>query len=99
MYFWVHVIYINYYKLNIILTLVKALTGQLTLKAMKYILYKQRKQRDFFQFEIIINVLVSSLRSILNNYVMVLRPLYIFLFFQCRTVCRRQNLTSKVSQI
>ena len=50
-------------------------------------LYKPWRPKGYFQFEIVINVLVSSFRII----VMGLRPLYIF---SAGTVFIRQNLTS-----
>ena len=62
------------------------------------------KPKGFFQFEITINVLVSSFCLLFKNrYVMGLRPLEIFYFFQCgdriytseSDVYRHQILTSK----
>ena len=48
------------------------------------------EKKVFFQYEIIINVLLALSDSFEYTYVMGLRPLYFFLLF------KRQILTSKV---
>ena len=68
-------------------------------------LLKEWRLKGYFQIEIIINVLVLSFRVHLSTYVMRLRPLIIFEFFQCgdrlftseSDVYRRQILTYKGS--
>ena len=60
-------------------------------------LYKSWRPKGGFQFEVIINVLVSAFHF--TTYVMALRPLYFFsiiynYFFSAEIVFRRQNLTS-----
>ena len=47
----------------------------------EFFLFKPWSLKGIFQLEIIINILVFSVH--LNTYVMGLRPLHIFMFFQC----------------